>query len=68
MDWRQGPFRRSYAITIGMSHALIWKTSKNQWSVSVSHDGSVIAQKMFTNVEDAQAWCEPRLAEIAGSQ
>ncbi len=62
MEWTRSRYGYSYSVTIGMSEALVWMTSTGKWSASVYQDSSAIAQDMFTNVKDAQAWCEAQIA------
>ena len=67
MEWTSDTGGQTYTTKQESCQALVWRTMSREWNVLVSGEGSAVGHETFTTLEDAQAWCEAQLAELAAA-
>ena len=67
MEWTSDNGSQRYTTRHGSCHAAVWQHPDGDWSALISRDGHAVDQKWFPALEDAWAWCEARLAELAAT-
>ena len=65
MHWTHDVAGRTYSCTKDGYQAIVWRTSTGEWRALLSHHQRTIAHVQYMTLQDAQAWCEARLAALA---
>ena len=67
MDWMADDAGERYSASQSTCQGHVWREVTGDWAALISHEGHTVDQNWFAVVEDAQAWCEARLAELAAA-
>ena len=67
MAWTSNNAGQRYTTTQGRCQGSVWQDATDHWTAVVSANGLAIGQDSFTAVEDAQAWCEAQLEDLAAA-
>jgi hypothetical protein len=62
--WHRGPVAHQYTLIVGEWQALVWQQPMGRWAALISRDHTAVTERYFTNLMDAQMWCEARLAQL----
>jgi hypothetical protein len=65
MEWTSDNGNQHYTTTQGSCQCVVWHHPDGDWAALISRDGHAVDQNWFPALEDAWAWCEARLAELA---
>ncbi len=65
MHWTHDAAGRTYSCTKDDCQAIVWRTSTGEWDALLSHQQRTIAHVQCPTLQDAQHWCEARLAVLA---
>ena len=64
MEWTLDLATTRYTIAYGLCAATVWLSTRHGYAVKVGYGSMSTAQYGFTTLEDAQAWCLTKLAEL----
>ena len=64
MRWTLDATGLTYICTLGSDQALIWRTFTGAFVALICQDHVAIGHEQCRTLEEAQAWCEARLAEL----
>src|SRR3712207_296548 len=64
MEWILDPPTALYTLTMGTCAATVWLSTRHGYAAKVVHRGMATAQYGFETLENAQAWCLTKLAEL----
>ena len=67
MEWNSDNPGQRYTTTKGRYEATVGQTEAGHWRARICCVGAVELQDTFNTLEDAWAWCEARLAELAAA-
>ncbi len=67
MEWTSDTTSEKYTTMLGNCQGMVWQHPQGTWAALVSRDRSATAQNSFPSLEEAQAWCETRLEELAAA-
>ena len=65
MEWSSAEDTQTYTTINGSCRAMVWRHEGLQWTALVTEAGREAGHKRFAKLEDAWAWCESRIAELA---
>ena len=65
MEWTSDNAGERYTATQGSCQGLVWRESAGEWSALISREGTALHTNRFTTLEEAWAWCEAQLADLA---
>ena len=65
MEWTSDNGNQRYTTTHGSCQAVVWQLADGDWAALISREGHAVDQNWFPALEDAWAWGEARLAELA---
>jgi len=63
--WTHNATEQTHSCTKDGYHAVVWRTTTDEWVVILSHHQRAIAHIQCATLPDAQQWCEARLAALA---
>jgi hypothetical protein len=66
MEWHLNAAGR-HCLQQGEYIAEVWQTTDGTWIARIEAGGTFQSMGPFPNIEDAQAWCISRLAELRRS-
>ncbi len=64
MEWTIDPITERPTLATGACTATIWNAGHRDYAATVTDNSMVTAQQGFATLEDAQAWCLTKLAEL----
>ena len=64
MEWTKDPTGERYTLTLGDCRAEVWQTVRHGWGASVTCAGMSTATYGYATLQDGQAWCLLRLADL----
>ena len=67
MDWTADDAGERYSASQGTCQGHVWRESTGDWAARISHEAHTVDQNWFPVLDDARAWCEVRLAELAAT-
>ena len=67
MEWTSHNAGERYTTTQGTCQSTVWRDTTGQWTAVVSSEGLAVGQNSFASLEDAWAWCEAQLADLAAA-
>ena len=67
MEWTGETADEHYTTTQGRCQGTVWRNLAGEWTAVVSSDGIAVGQHSFAALEDAWAWCEAQLADLAAA-
>ena len=60
--WEADPNSEAYTLVRDTIRGRVWR-SKEKWEAIISQHGGFLSAGDFRTAEEAQAWCEARVAE-----
>ncbi len=65
MHWTSDAAGRTSSCTKDSYQAVVWRTSTGEWGALLSHHHRTMAHVQCLTLQEAQQWCEARLAALA---
>ena len=62
IDWRHSATGQTYVLQAAPYRCLVWHTLRGTWGAVVTGHGPALAAYTFSSPEEAQTWCEARVA------
>jgi len=64
MEWTIDPITERPTLATGACTATVWNSRHSSYAATVTDNSMVTARDSFATLEDAQAWCLTKLAEL----
>jgi hypothetical protein len=65
MTWGYDPLTKAYSLLTGLFRCTVRHTAAGQWLAVISCQGHGTDGYSFDTLQEAQAWCEARVTELA---
>ena len=65
MQWTKDATGDQYTLQMGDCQAIVRRATEGAWTTLIEREGIVTEHGSYKTIQEAQAWCLGRLAELA---